>query len=322
MPQEPVVSVVVASHARPVRLRWLLNALSEQTLAEPWEVVVVHDYDPATTERIMGTHPLTANGRMRQIAIEPGTGSPARQRNIGWRTAAGDLVAFTDDDCRTDPDWLARLVDVAKESPDAVVQGATFPDPLEREILRAPHVRTLRIDPVNAYRQTANIAYPRALLERLDGFDERAVAGEDVGLSLRARRLGVEFLAVPDAHVYHAIESHTLPGIVIQNLKWRYLAYLVKQHPEFRADLTWGVFWDDEHMRVTAAVAGVAIAATGRPAALALAVPYVRRGLRRRGRTLRQRVLAAGELPGAATRQFAEVVGMAFGSARYRTFLL
>ena len=322
MPQEPVVSVVVASHGRPLRLRWLLNALSEQTLAEPWEVVVVHDYDQATTERIMGAHQLAADGRMRQIAIEPGTGSPARQRNVGWRAAAGDLVAFTDDDCRPEADWLERLVNAAGERPGAVLQGATFPDPLEREILRAPHVRTLRVEPVNAYRQTANIAYPRGLLARLEGFDERAVAGEDVGLSLRARRLGVEIAPVSDAVVYHAIESHTLPGIVIQNVKWRYLAYLVKQHPEFREDLTWGVFWDEEHMRVTAAVAGLAIAATGRPAALVLAAPYVRRGLRRRGRTLRQRAVGAAELPGAMTRQFAEVLGMAFGSVRYRTFLL
>jgi hypothetical protein len=296
--------------------------LHEQTLADPWEIVVVHDYDAATTERIIGTHPLATAGKLKQFAIEPGTGSPARQRNIGWRAAEGDLVAFTDDDCRTDAEWLERLVDAAATRPGVVLQGATFPDPMEREILRAPHVRTLRIDPVNAYRQTANIAYPRALLERLDGFDEQAVAGEDVGLSLRARRLGIEFLAVPDAIVYHAIESHTLPGILVQNLKWRYLAYLVKQHPEFRADLTWRVFWDEEHLRVTGVAVGLAIAATGRPIGLALSVPYVRRALRRRGGSARRNAVAVAELPGAVTRQFAEVVGMAFGSVRYRTFLL
>ena len=41
----PDVSVVVPSHARRLRLRWLLNALEEQTLApERFEVIVVHDY--------------------------------------------------------------------------------------------------------------------------------------------------------------------------------------------------------------------------------------------------------------------------------------
>ena len=46
-------SVVVPSHGRPLRLRWLLNALEEQTYAEPWEVVVVHDYDQSTAARYL-----------------------------------------------------------------------------------------------------------------------------------------------------------------------------------------------------------------------------------------------------------------------------
>ena len=111
------------------------------------------------------------------------------------------------------------------------------PDPHERAILAAPHVRTMLIEPVGPYAQTCNILYPRALLERLDGFDERAITGEDVGLSLRARAAGARIVAAPDAVVYHAIESHTLPGILRQNLKWRHLAYLAKRHPEFRREL-------------------------------------------------------------------------------------
>jgi glycosyltransferase involved in cell wall biosynthesis len=104
------VSVVVASHARELRLRWLLNALEEQTLArESWEVVVVHDYDAAVAERVIERHPLFESGTLRHRAIEPGTGSPARQRNIGWRMGRGRLVAFTDDDCRPEPGWLAAL---------------------------------------------------------------------------------------------------------------------------------------------------------------------------------------------------------------------
>src|SRR5256885_6545214 len=103
----PAVSVVVASHARHLRLRWLLNALEEQTLEHAgWEAVVVHDYDPATAERVIDRHPLARRGVVRHLAIVPGTGSPARQRNVGWRAAASELVAFTDDDCRPEPEWL------------------------------------------------------------------------------------------------------------------------------------------------------------------------------------------------------------------------
>lgn len=321
MPQPPVVSVVVASHARHLRLRWLLNALEEQAFPEPWELVVVHDYDAATAERVLGRHPLSDAGTLRHLRIDPGTGSPARQRNLGWRLARGELVAFTDDDCRPEPEWLARLVDAARRSPGGIVQGATRPDVLECAILAAPHVRTMSIDPVGQFAQTCNILYPRELLERLGGFDERAITGEDVGLSLRARAAGAVVRAAPDAIVNHAVESHTLPGIVRQNLKWRHLAYLVKRHPELRGELFLGVFWDADHLRVLAAAVGLIGAVRRRPL-LVLAMPFMTRGSRRRGDGRRARIVATAELPGQFVRQLAEVLGMAVGSARHRTSLL
>jgi glycosyltransferase involved in cell wall biosynthesis len=308
------VSVVVASHARQLRLRWLLNALEEQTFGEPWELLVVHDYDAQTAERVIHRHPLEVK------AIE-GTGGPGRRRNIGWRAASAPLVAFIDDDCRPDRAWLERLVTTARAHAGQVVQGRTRPDPFEAAVLAAPHVRTLNIEPVNSYRETCNILYPRDLLERLDGFDERAITGEDVDLSLRALAAGAEISAAPEALAYHAIESFTLPGILRQNVKWRHLAYLVKQHPEMRAQFPLGIFWDEDHLMVTAAAIGV-LAGRRHPWLLTLAAPYVKRMSRRRGGGRRDRALAVGEMPGQAVRQFAEVLGMAAGSVRHRTLLL
>jgi GT2 family glycosyltransferase len=318
---EAGVSVVVASHARRLRLRWLLNALEEQTFAEPWEVVVVHDYDAATAERVIERHPLAAAGTLRHIAIEPGTGSPARQRNIGWRAVRGELVAFTDDDCRPDARWLEELVTAARRAPGAAVQGATRPDPLEWGVGLAPHVRSLLVDPVNAYRQTANMLYPRDLLERLGGFDEVAITGEDVDLSLRAEAARAAIVPAAGALVYHAVESHPLPSIMRQNWKWRHLAYLVKKNPEFRREMPARLFFDEQHMRVSLAAIGLAGARRHR-AWLALAAPYTAEALGRRGTGPRARATAAAELPGQFVRQFAEVVGLAIGSARHRTLVL
>ena len=316
------VSVVVASHARHLRLRWLLNALEEQTLPrERWEVVVVHDYDRTTAERVIERHPLSDSGRLHQIAIPRGTGSPARQRNLGWRSARGELIAFTDDDCRPEPDWLECLVAAARRAPGDVVQGATRPDPFEVDVLAAPHVRTMFIEPVGPYAQCCNILYPRAILERLDGFDEHAITGEDVDLSLRARAAGSSISGAPEAIVNHAVESHTLPGILRQNLKWRHLAYLAKRHPELRREFTLGVFWDADHLWVTAALVGLLGARRSRPL-LALAAPYAVRASRRRGPGRRARAVAVAELPGQAVRQLAEVLGLAAGSLRHRTLLL
>ena len=188
-------------------------------------------------------------------------------------------------------------------------------------MLAAPHVRTLSIEPPGPFAQTCNILYPRAVLERLGGFDERAISGEDVGLSRRARAAGSPIVGARRAVVNHAIESHALPGILRENLKWRHLAYLVKNHPEVRRDLFLRVFWDADHAAVTAAAVGL-VAARRRPALALLAAPYVLRGLRRRGPGRRARAVAVAELPGQATRQLAEVAGMAAGSVRHRTLLL
>jgi glycosyltransferase involved in cell wall biosynthesis len=312
------VSVVVASHARELRLRWLLNALEEQTFAEPWELVIVHDYDADTAERVIHRHPLGDEVTVHAIVSD---GGPGRRRNVGWRAASAELIAFIDDDCRADRDWLARLVSAAREHPGDVIQGRTRPDPFEGAVLKAPHVRTLDIRPVNSYRETCNILYPRELLARLDGFDEHAITGEDVDLSLRAIAAGTQISAAEDAVAYHAVESFTLPGILRQNLKWRHLAYLVKQHPELRAQLPLGIFWDEDHLLVTAAAAGL-VGARRHPWLLVLAAPYVRKASRRRGGRRRDRALALAELPGQAVRQLAEVLGMAAGSVRHGTLLL
>jgi hypothetical protein len=95
----------------------------------------------------------------------------------------------------------------------------------------------------------------------------------------------------------------------------------VKLHPEIRRDLTLGVFWDDEHLAASGALAGV-IGARFNPLLLGLAAPYVVRVLSRRGPGLRSRAIAAAELPGAFVRQGAEVVGLAVGSVRHRTLVL
>src|ERR1041384_5151899 len=92
------VSVVVPSHERVTRLRWLLNALEEQTLPrDPWELVVVHDSTDGT-EELVTTHPLATSGSLRRVRLTPGTGSASRQRNAGWREAERPPSAFPGDD--------------------------------------------------------------------------------------------------------------------------------------------------------------------------------------------------------------------------------
>jgi GT2 family glycosyltransferase len=202
------------------------------------------------------------------------------------------------------------------------VQGATRPDPYETAIYAAPHVRTLSIDPPGPFAQTCNILYPRSALEAANGFDERAVgSGEDTDLGLRVRASGADYVGAPDALVHHAVESYGLRAAMRLASKWQYVPYVVRRHPEVRRGFALRVFWRPSHLRLTAALLGVALARRFPPAAL-LVLPYLRAGLDRRGGGLRRRLICAAELPGQVAVDLAELAALARGSVRYRTLVL
>jgi GT2 family glycosyltransferase len=321
----PEISVVVPSHDRRLRLRWLLNAFEEQTLArERFEVIVVHDYDDADTRDVLERHPLLAGGTLRHIRIERGTGRPSLQRNLGWRAARAPVVAFTDDDCRPTPRWLEELLAAANANPGAIVQGATDFDPYELDVFASPHYRTVvEREPPGPFAQTCNVLYPRELLERVGGFDEEmpAPAGEDLDLATRARATGAAYVGAPDAVTYHCVESYTLLGMLRLNRKWEDIAYLAKRHPEIRSTFTLRYFWRETHFRLVLAIAGLALARKW-PLLAALAVPYLSFALRQRGTHLRARAATAAELPGRVVVDAAEVATMVRGSVRHRTVVI
>src|SRR3954452_23261999 len=244
----PEIAVVVASHDRPLRLRWLLEALSEQTLErDRFEVVVAHDSTGLETDALLETHPLARDGTLRHVRREPGSSPPGANRNAAWRAARAPVVAFTDDDCRPPPDWLENALAAARRSPEAIVQGATRPDPDERHILYAPVHHTQNISPPKAWAQTCNIVYPRALLERLGGFDEQRMVGEDAALAAAAREAGVAYVGAPEVLTYHCVEPVPLRRFLGGLQRWGDLPLLVREHPDMRRHFPLRVFWKWTH---------------------------------------------------------------------------
>jgi glycosyltransferase involved in cell wall biosynthesis len=311
------IAVAVASHARPIRLLWLLNALEEQTLDRGrWEVVVAHDSGPGSeTERILAEHPLAAAGTLRHVTLSH-DGGPAELRNEAWRATTAPVVAFTDDDCRPPAEWLERLLAAAEHAPGAVVQGATRPDPDEEVLLRAARARSVWIDPPTWQAQTCNLAYPRDVLERAGGFDPEAMplcAGEDTDLFCRS---GAPLVAAPGALTFHAVEPQTIADRARYAWRWRQMPGLVARHPQLREHAELGVFWKKRHARFVLALAG---AAARRPV---LALPWALAALPSYGTGARGRLRALSELPGQAVVDAVEVGGLALGSVRHRTLFL
>jgi GT2 family glycosyltransferase len=190
-------------------------------------------------------------------------------------------------------------------------------------VLRAAHVRTLEVDPPGPFAQTANIVYPRTVLEAEDGFDEAlpTAAGEDTDLALRARRSGTRYLGAAEAVVNHAVEAYSLPGMIRLSWKWRHLPRVVKRHPGLRELYPLSLFWRRSHLLLVVGTAGVVLSPRTRVAG-ALALPYARDLLRRRGTHLRGRVRATIEAPGKLAIDAVELAALIWGSAKHRTLFL
>src|SRR5687767_8588263 len=101
-----VISVVVATHQRRHLLPRLLGALDAQREVGPFEVIIVDDGSTDGTWEELVRLGVDARFPLRVERLENNCG-PAVARNVGWRRAEGQLIAFTDDDCVPQPGWLA-----------------------------------------------------------------------------------------------------------------------------------------------------------------------------------------------------------------------
>jgi GT2 family glycosyltransferase len=316
--------VVVATRDRAARLRVLLESLAAQTF-DDFELVVVDDGSSDATPRVLAAE--EARGRFRLQAIRRAAGGgPSAARNDGWRAGSGALVAFVDDDCRVTRGWLARLVAEAERAGDAaeaesvVVQGRTLPDPAEARAL-GPFSRSLWVESPGPYYQACNIAYPRALLERLGGFDAEAfpMVGEDTDLAWRALAAGAAIRWAPDALVHHAVARLGPVGKLRSAARWTPSIRLFARHRALRdVHLTHGVFWKGTHYLLVRALAAAALRRRAPLVAAWLAAPYVR-NLLERGRVEGGGPAAA---PVYAAHDAVELAAVARGALRYRTPVL
>jgi glycosyltransferase involved in cell wall biosynthesis len=114
------ISVVIPTLDRPGPLTACLQALAE-SFPRDAETIVVSDGGAENLGPLVA--PFTDSLRLRLIYAKHG--GPAAARNRGLEAARGQIVAFTDDDCRPQPGWLAALADGVVCSPPRAVGGTT-----------------------------------------------------------------------------------------------------------------------------------------------------------------------------------------------------
>jgi glycosyltransferase involved in cell wall biosynthesis len=153
-----------------------------------------------------------------QLLYEPKPGL-SRARNCGVRAARGDLLAFTDDDCRLSREYVAQLLAHDDNDIGLVLRGGRVElgDPTDLPLtITAPTLRRLhrrdnaaRHENISNFVMGCNMAMRRALANQLGPFDEKLGAGtpinsaEDTDYIFRAYLADVTIETVPDMAVTH-----------------------------------------------------------------------------------------------------------------------
>ncbi|KVE08577.1 glycosyl transferase family 2 [Burkholderia vietnamiensis] len=227
----PVVSVVVPTYRRPDLLERCLDALCAQAFdPTAYEIVVVDD-DPAGSARAVVD---ACRARVSDVPVirymsAPDTQGPAGARNVGWRSARGALIAFTDDDTIPDPAWLRHGSAALLAEPSASAAAGRIDVPLrprptdyERDAAGLAHAEFA----------TANCFVRRTALERVGGFDERFTRAwrEDADLMFALREHAGPIVEAGAARIVHPVRPARWGTSIGQQSKVYFDALLYKKH--------------------------------------------------------------------------------------------
>jgi GT2 family glycosyltransferase len=211
----PSASVVVITYERPEYLARCLDHLAAQT-RPPVEVVVV-DSSPsrATADLLARAYPDVV-----YEVCTAGSGAMATARDIGYRRASGEVVAFVDDDAFAEPEWLERLLPhfsdpgvggvggrqirgqpgELAEGVDAI--GRLLPDGMLTGNFAADPGRAIEVDHLLG----ASMSFRRSVIDELGGIHDGyrgTCVREESDLCLRVGRAGYRLVYEPDAVVEH-----------------------------------------------------------------------------------------------------------------------
>lgn len=174
----PDLSIVIATRNRASQLAKTLESFREIRTARTWELIVVDNASRDDTPGVMERDWIAAAfTRLRLDAA-----GLCRAQNTAIRHTRASIIAFTDDDCYPQHDFVDRLLDAFIDPRVAFVGGRVLlHDPTDLPITIQTRETPMDLPPgtpIDAgFIHGANLAFRKDALERLGGFDERLGPG-------------------------------------------------------------------------------------------------------------------------------------------------
>ena len=205
MTQQPRVSIIIACREVDRYTRECVERCRQQ-VEIPAEIIVLPDQ--ATDEaRFEGEVKIVATGKVK----------PAAKRNQGVKLAHGSIIAFIDSDAVPAEGWLVNSCRYLEDPNAGCVGGPNVNPPDDSYLQKASgdvyatylamgkfYIRYRAAEPQDAPElPSCNLIVRRETFEKVGGFDESILTGEDAKLCFQIRALGQRVLYRPDVVVFH-----------------------------------------------------------------------------------------------------------------------
>lgn len=235
------VSVVVCTYNGQATLAGCLESLLKQS-HPALEILVVDDGSPQDILNLVSGFPGVRYLRQEHSGL-------SAARNLGMAATRGDIIAYTDDDCIAEEEWLARLLAGFDDSCWVACGGPNVPPsprgPVEAVVAAAPGAPAhVMLDDLEAeHLPGCNLAIRREALQAIGGFrDHYRLAGDDVDVCWRLREIGGQLRFVPGAMVWHHRRRTVMAYLRQQRGYGQAEALLRRDHPD-RFGLMGGARW-------------------------------------------------------------------------------
>ena len=232
----PKFSVIICTYNGAGRIASCLESLQQLNYSN-YEILVVDDGSTDQTIQEVENYPEVTLIKLRHLGLSVA-------RNEGARAATGEIIAYTDDDCQVDRDWLNWLALAFEDDSITAAGGPNLPPAPEgrqEAIVAAASgspAHVLLTDTTAEHVPGCNLAIRKSQLLKLGCFNPVfETAGDDVDLCWRLIDAGQVIRFIPQAFVWHRRRVSIWRYIQQQRAYGKAEAELRRLHPQRFSDL-------------------------------------------------------------------------------------